>query len=469
MVEPMMTARQVAEVLGVHENWVYDQAVGGDLPSYKIGGARRFQPDEVRGWIAEHREAQRERQRAGGRHARECDGGGGAVAARRKWLPPRRAAATLSRGYSRLERDRDVRRRPASSSAATAGPSSSRFPTVGTGGDGRAEEARRGLLRDEINRRVALGAVYPSRPQTFNEFVEGWLDRYRPRPPGDAGQRRDSLKRLAVFAFLAARDDPGSRRRGSRLRRREACATIGGADARHAQDDPARRARARPDGRRGDLPRAAAAPGASGDALPGLAAGRAARLGDGRAVRQPRSVRLPDRSASGRALRPPRPCSRYRAPESARRGGTHDGQIVPTKTTAGRRTVSLSGEALRILREQLLARAPNEVGLVFPAPPAPSGARTTSWLRSSGPPCVVPASTGLRFHDLRHTYAALMVAAGAHPKLLQAQLGHTSINVTLNTYGHLFPDAFADVGEALDRLVHRSRLEAQAADRPPGS
>ena len=41
----------------------------------------------------------------------------------------------------------------------------------------------------------------------------------------------------------------------------------------------------------------------------------------------------------------------------------------------------------------------------------------------------------LRFHDLRHTHAALMVAAGAHPKLLQAQLGHTSINVTLNTYG----------------------------------
>jgi len=62
MVEPMMTARQVAEVLGVHENWVYDQAVGGDLPSYKIGGARRFQPDEVLGWIAVHREARRERQ-----------------------------------------------------------------------------------------------------------------------------------------------------------------------------------------------------------------------------------------------------------------------------------------------------------------------------------------------------------------------------------------------------------------------
>lgn len=58
--ESMMTARQVAELLGVHENWVYDQAAGGELPSYKIGGTRRFDADELRAWIAEHREAERE-------------------------------------------------------------------------------------------------------------------------------------------------------------------------------------------------------------------------------------------------------------------------------------------------------------------------------------------------------------------------------------------------------------------------
>jgi excisionase family DNA binding protein len=57
--ESMMTVRQVAELLGVHENWVYDQAAHGELPSYKIGGTRRFDPDELRGWIAEHREAER--------------------------------------------------------------------------------------------------------------------------------------------------------------------------------------------------------------------------------------------------------------------------------------------------------------------------------------------------------------------------------------------------------------------------
>ena len=58
--ESMMTARQVAELLGVHENWVYDQAAAGELPSYKLGGTRRFDPEELRGWIAEHRGAERE-------------------------------------------------------------------------------------------------------------------------------------------------------------------------------------------------------------------------------------------------------------------------------------------------------------------------------------------------------------------------------------------------------------------------
>jgi integrase len=113
-----------------------------------------------------------------------------------------------------------------------------------------------------------------------------------------------------------------------------------------------------------------------------------------------------------------------------------------------------------VLREQLLARAPNELGLAFPTP------RGTVWRKDNFMarvfrPAVRRANLApLRFHDLRHTYAALMIAAGAHPKLLQAQLGHTSINVTLNTYGHLFPDAFTDVGEALDRLVRATAARA---------
>jgi hypothetical protein len=48
--------------------------------------------------------------------------------------------------------------------------------------------------------------------------------------------------------------------------------------------------------------------------------------------------------------------------------GACDGKLVPEKTAAGRRQVRLSGEAVRLLREQLLARTPNELGLVFPTP-----------------------------------------------------------------------------------------------------
>jgi excisionase family DNA binding protein len=63
--ESMMTAREVAELLGVHENWVYDQAASGALPSYKIGGTRRFVREEVLNWIAEHREPGRGRSTVG--------------------------------------------------------------------------------------------------------------------------------------------------------------------------------------------------------------------------------------------------------------------------------------------------------------------------------------------------------------------------------------------------------------------
>jgi excisionase family DNA binding protein len=60
--ESMMTVRQVAELLGVHENWVYDQAASGELPSYKIGGTRRFDANELRDWIGQHREPENGRQ-----------------------------------------------------------------------------------------------------------------------------------------------------------------------------------------------------------------------------------------------------------------------------------------------------------------------------------------------------------------------------------------------------------------------
>lgn len=46
----------------------------------------------------------------------------------------------------------------------------------------------------------------------------------------------------------------------------------------------------------------------------------------------------------------------------------------------------------------------------------------------------------VRFHDLRHTFVSLLIEQGAHPKYIQEQAGHSSIQVTMDTYGHLFPN-----------------------------
>jgi integrase len=45
----------------------------------------------------------------------------------------------------------------------------------------------------------------------------------------------------------------------------------------------------------------------------------------------------------------------------------------------------------------------------------------------------------LRFHDLRHSFAGSLIAEGAHPRAMMERMGHSSITVTLITYGHLLP------------------------------
>jgi integrase len=48
---------------------------------------------------------------------------------------------------------------------------------------------------------------------------------------------------------------------------------------------------------------------------------------------------------------------------------------------------------------------------------------------------------GFRFHDLRHYFASLLIASGADVKVVQKRLRHASAMTTLNTYGHMWPDA----------------------------
>ena len=65
------------------------------------------------------------------------------------------------------------------------------------------------------------------------------------------------------------------------------------------------------------------------------------------------------------------------------------------------------------------------------------------------------AGVSCRFHDLRHTSVALAIAEGAHPKAIQTRMGHSTINVTLDRYGHLFPELDEAIATSFgDRLRH---------------
>ena len=62
----------------------------------------------------------------------------------------------------------------------------------------------------------------------------------------------------------------------------------------------------------------------------------------------------------------------------------------------------------------------------------------------------------IRWHDLRHSYTSLLIAQGENIKFIQSQLGHASIQTTMDRYGHLLPVDRVGVGNRLDRLVYES-------------
>lgn len=58
----------------------------------------------------------------------------------------------------------------------------------------------------------------------------------------------------------------------------------------------------------------------------------------------------------------------------------------------------------------------------------------------------------VRFHDLRHAHATLLLLQGVHPKIVSERLGHASIGITLDTYSHVLPSLQSQAADAFDAL-----------------
>lgn len=126
----------------------------------------------------------------------------------------------------------------------------------------------------------------------------------------------------------------------------------------------------------------------------------------------------------------------------------------PPKTKTGRRVISAPGflvdEMVGHMEDWAMAGAD---GLVFPNRlgqplngPSFRGSVFKPALKRAG------LNPAIRIHDLRHTAVALAIAAGAHSKAIQLRMGHASIAVTLDRYGHLFPHLEDQIAEGLDDL-----------------
>ncbi len=67
-------------------------------------------------------------------------------------------------------------------------------------------------------------------------------------------------------------------------------------------------------------------------------------------------------------------------------------------------------------------------------------------------------------HTLRHSYVAAMISAGQNIKYIQRQLGHADIRQTLDTYGHLLPDAEKDAAEKLNAIFATAELPQEGKE-----
>ena len=136
--------------------------------------------------------------------------------------------------------------------------------------------------------------------------------------------------------------------------------------------------------------------------------------------------------------------------------------FVEPKSTRSRRRIALSGAATSALGRHQIRQAQDrlrggpaweDIDLVFAneiGRPVEAG----NLIRRSFVPLLDRAELErIRFHDLRHTAATLMLGSNVHPKVVAEMLGHSQISVTLDLYSHVTPTMQLDATRAMDALL----------------
>ena len=128
------------------------------------------------------------------------------------------------------------------------------------------------------------------------------------------------------------------------------------------------------------------------------------------------------------------------------------------KTAAGTRSITISAFTTTALGEHLDRYAEPGLDVLVFTNEAGNPLISSSFWQHHFRPALTASGVSCRFHDLRHTSVALAIAGGAHPKAIQTRMGHSSINVTFDRYGHLFPELDEAIAAGFDERLAEVRL-----------
>ena len=136
----------------------------------------------------------------------------------------------------------------------------------------------------------------------------------------------------------------------------------------------------------------------------------------------------------------------------------HGSKVFSTPKNGRTRTVPIPGFLADVIATHLDHVPPEPDALLFTnsrgGPMDWSHFRRRVWQ-----PALAAAGldTAVRIHDLRHTAASMLIAQNVHPKVVQEHLGHSSIVITMDRYGHLCEQSRSEVSDALDAAFAAAR------------
>ena len=138
--------------------------------------------------------------------------------------------------------------------------------------------------------------------------------------------------------------------------------------------------------------------------------------------------------------------------------------IKPPKTGKSRRTVVLLDMTVRELKKHRLSQKKarlqlgpgyNKDGWVFPTPIGELWKPAA--LSNAFGRFIIKSELGpLRFHDLRHTHATLLLRDGIYVKVVSERLGHANVAITLDTYAHVLPGMQGEAAQRLDSIMEKA-------------